>query len=34
METTNVTAIAIGEISAMVYGNELERPEPRQIFRG
>jgi hypothetical protein len=29
MGTTNVTAIPIGEISAMVYGNELERPEPR-----
>ena len=32
-ESTNLTAIAIGAMSAMVYGNELERSGPRQIFR-
>ncbi len=33
METTNVMVIAIGAMSATVYGNELERSEPRQVFR-
>jgi hypothetical protein len=33
MENTNVMVIAIGAMPAMVYGNELERSEPRQIFR-
>ncbi|MET4210923.1 hypothetical protein ABIB95_005760 [Bradyrhizobium sp. LA2.1] len=33
METINLTAIAIRGMSAMVYGNELERSESRQIFR-
>jgi len=33
MENTNVMVIAIEAMPAMVYGNELERSEPRQIFR-
>jgi hypothetical protein len=33
MENTNVMVIAIGAMPAMVYGNELELSEPRQIFR-